>query len=76
MWHGLYAPKGTPPAVIKALSDALATALKDPALQKRLADISTDATPDRATPEQLKKTLDSEIDRWAPIIKAAGQYAD
>jgi len=76
VWHGLFAPKGTPPQVIRALSTALGTALKDPGLVKRFADISTDATADRATPEVLQKTLHSEIDRWAPIIKAAGQYAD
>lgn len=77
VWHGLFAPKGTPPAVVAKLSAALKTALKDPDLVKRFTDINTDPMPDdRATPEVAQRTLVSEIDRWAPIIKAAGQYAD
>ena len=77
VWHGLFAPKGTPPAVVAKLSAALKAALKDPDLVKRFSDISTDPMPEnRATPEIAERTLLSEIDRWAPIIKAAGQYAD
>ena len=77
VWHGLFAPKGLPPAMVAKLSGALRTALKDPDLIKRFNDISTDAMPDvRATPEEARRTLLSEIDRWAPIIKASGQYAD
>ncbi|WP_298933471.1 tripartite tricarboxylate transporter substrate-binding protein [uncultured Ramlibacter sp.] len=76
VWHGLYAPKGTPAPVIRKLSEALATALRDPALLQRFAGISTDATADRATPEVLRRTLNAEVDRWAPIIKSAGQFAD
>ena len=77
VWHGLFAPKGTPPSIVQKLSTVLKAALKDPDLVKRFNDISTDPmTEDRATPEAAQKTLLSEIDRWAPIIKAAGQYAD
>lgn len=77
VWHGLYAPKGTPPAVVQKLRAALQTALKDPALIARFNDINTEPVPqDKATPEALGAMLTSEIDRWAPIIKAAGQYAD
>jgi tripartite-type tricarboxylate transporter receptor subunit TctC len=77
VWHGLFAPKGLPPAMVAKLSGALRTALKDPDLIKRFNDISTDAMPDdRATPEAAERMLLSEIDRWAPIIKASGQYAD
>ena len=77
VWHGLFAPKGTPPAVVAKLSAALKAALKDPDLVKRFSDISTDPMPEaRVTPEIAERTLNSEIDRWAPIIKAAGQYAD
>ncbi len=77
IWHGIFAPKGTPPAVVEKLSAALKTALKEPDVIKRFNDIST--TPvgeNRATPDAAQKTLVGEIDRWAPIIKAAGQYAD
>jgi len=77
VWHGLWAPKGTPPAVVAKLSTALKGALKDPDLVKRFNDISTEPMAEaRATPEAAQRTLISEIDRWAPIIKAAGQYAD
>jgi tripartite-type tricarboxylate transporter receptor subunit TctC len=76
-WHGLYAPKGTPDAIVQRLSRALQDALKDPDLIKRFNDINTEPVPqDQATPEALRTTLVSEVDRWAPIIKAAGQFAD
>jgi tripartite-type tricarboxylate transporter receptor subunit TctC len=77
IWHGIFAPKGTPPAVVEKLSAALKTALKEPDVIKRFHDISTTPVPEnRATPDAAQKTLVGEIDRWAPIIKAAGQYAD
>jgi tripartite-type tricarboxylate transporter receptor subunit TctC len=66
-----------PPAVVQKLSAALKSALKDPDLVKRFNDISTEPMPgDHATPEAAQRTLASEIDRWAPIIRAAGEYAD
>jgi tripartite-type tricarboxylate transporter receptor subunit TctC len=77
VWHGVFAPKGTPPAIVQKLSAALQAALKDPDLVKRFNDINTEPVgQDRATPEAAQRTLTSEIDRWAPIIKAAGEYAD
>ena len=77
VWHGVFAPKGTPPAIVQKLSAALKAALKDPELVKRFNDISTEpVSEERATPEAAQRTLTSEIDRWAPIIKAAGDYAD
>lgn len=77
VWHGLYAPKGTPQPIIDKLSSALKQALKDPTVASRFADLSTlPATDAEATPEALQKKLLGEIDRWAPIIKAAGVYAD
>lgn len=77
IWHGLFAPKGTPPAVVQKLSVALKGALKDPDLVKRFNDISTEPmTEDRATPEAAQRTLISEIDRWAPIINSFGEFAD
>jgi tripartite-type tricarboxylate transporter receptor subunit TctC len=76
-WHGIYAPKGTPDEIVQKLAKALQDALRDPDLVKRFTDINTDVVPqDQATPAALKAKLDSEIDRWAPIIKAAGQFAD
>jgi tripartite-type tricarboxylate transporter receptor subunit TctC len=77
IWHGMYAPKGTPKPVVDKLVAALQTALKDPALNKRFADLgAVTVTPDRQTPEALGRHLKAEIDKWAPIIKKAGVYAD
>ncbi|KZD23329.1 tripartite tricarboxylate transporter substrate-binding protein [Tardiphaga robiniae] len=76
-WHGIYAPKGTPDDVVQKLAKTLQDSLRDPELIKRFNDINTDPVPqDQATPQALKKQLDSEVDRWAPIIKASGQFAD
>jgi tripartite-type tricarboxylate transporter receptor subunit TctC len=77
VWHGLYAPKGTPKAVIDKLSRALQAALKDTTLRQRFADLGADTVAEnRATPEALRKHLRAEIDKWTPIIKKAGVYAD
>jgi tripartite-type tricarboxylate transporter receptor subunit TctC len=72
-WYGLYAPRGTPKPVIDALVASLQTALKDPALVSRFAELSmAPVEPERATPEALEAFLKSEIVKWAKIIKAAG----
>ncbi|MBT9488457.1 MAG: tripartite tricarboxylate transporter substrate binding protein BugD [Rubrivivax sp.] len=77
IWHGLYAPKGTPAAVAKTLNDALRVALKDADFIKKQealgAVVVTDA---RLAPADHKKFVAAEIDKWGPAIKAAGQYAD
>ena len=77
VWHGLYAPAGTPPEVVDKLAAALQTALADPKVVERFADLGTEpAAADRATPAALGAQLQSEIGRWQPIIEAAGVYAD
>ncbi len=77
VWHALYAPKGTPPAVIDTLVKANQAALKDPGVIKRFEDLGTEPVPaDRATPAYLQKFLAAEIAKWGPIIQKAGQYAD
>jgi tripartite-type tricarboxylate transporter receptor subunit TctC len=77
IWHGLYAPKGTPKAVIEKLEHALQAALKDPDVQKRFSDLGAVTFPaDKQTPQALQAQLKSEIDKWAPLIKKAGVYAD
>jgi len=77
VWHGIYAPKGTPSAVVQKLTAALQSALKDPTLIARFNDINTEpVAQEKATPEALAAMLASEVDRWAPMIKAAGQFAD
>ncbi len=76
-WHGLYAPKGTPDGVVRKLSRTLQEALRDPDLVKRFNDINTEpVSQDEATPEALQIKLISEVDRWAPIIREANQFAD
>ena len=77
IWHGLYAPKGTPKEAIDKLSAALQVAVKDPEVNKRFADLGATAyPPDKATPAALASHIKSEIDKWGPIIKKAGVYAD
>jgi tripartite-type tricarboxylate transporter receptor subunit TctC len=77
IWHALYAPKGTPEAVVKRLSASLQKALKDPKVIERFAGLgTTPASEAEATPAAVKAKLESEVARWAPVIKAAGQYAD
>lgn len=77
VWHGMYAPKGTPTEVINKLNAALRTALQDPLVTKRLADLSSDVPPiDKITPNGLKTHLEAEINRWGPVIRKAGIYAD
>ena len=77
VWHALYAPKGTPKAVIEPLMKALQYALKDATVKQRFAQLGTEPVAEnRATPEALRVHLKAEIDKWAPIIKKAGIYAD
>jgi len=77
VWHGVYAPKGTPKAVIDKLAAAMQQAMKEPDFRKRMGDLgATVYTPEQSTPAALGAQLKSEIERWTPVIKAAGVYAD
>lgn len=77
IWHGLYAPKGTPADVQKKLNDALKVALKDPDFIKKQEGLGAVVVADkRAEPAEHKKFVAAEIAKWSPIIKAAGVYAD
>jgi tripartite-type tricarboxylate transporter receptor subunit TctC len=77
VWHGLYAPKGTPAAVTQRLSQALQVALRDPRLVSRFAELgTTPVAQERATPEAHRQFWMADIAKWKPIIQAAGQYAD
>ena len=76
-WHGIYAPKGTPDDIVQKLAKTLQESLRDPELIKRFNDINTDVVPqDQATPAALQAMLNSEVDRWAPLIKATNTFAD
>ncbi len=77
VWHGLYAPKGTPKPIIERIDKALKFALKDANVRQRFAELGTEPVADnRATPEALRAHLKAEIDKWGPILKKAGVYAD
>ena len=77
VWHGVYAPKGTPKPVLDKLNAALRAGVKDPTFASSMDKLGTLPVSDAAlTPEGLRTHLKAEIDKWTPIIKKAGQYAD
>lgn len=77
VWHGMYAPKGTSPEVVKKLNAALVAALQDPKVIARFADLGTEPVAlDRATPEVHEKFLAAEVAKWKPVIEQAGVFAD
>ena len=77
VWHGVYAPKGTPKAAIDTFGRALSTALKDPNVVAKLAELGSVVVPeDKQTPAGLQTWLQQETQRYGPVIKAAGQFAD
>ena len=77
IWHGLYAPKGTPADVLIKLNSALKVALKDPDFVKKQEGLGAVVVADkRMEPAEHKKFVAAEIAKWSPIIKAAGVYAD
>ena len=77
VWHGVYAPKGTPKPALDTLVHAMQESLKDAELKTNLAKLGTEpVAQSRANPEALRTFLKAEIDKWGPIIKKAGQYAD
>ena len=77
IWHGLYAPKGTPKPIMDKLVAAMQAGLKDPAVQQKFTDLgAVTYGPEKQTPAALQQHLKAEIDKWGPIIKKAGVYAD
>jgi tripartite-type tricarboxylate transporter receptor subunit TctC len=77
VWHGLYAPKGTPKDVADKLNAALRSAMNDPMVKQRLADLSSEIpSADKISPEGLRTHLEAEIKKWGPVITKAGIYAD
>jgi tripartite-type tricarboxylate transporter receptor subunit TctC len=76
-WHGLWLPKGTPKNIIAKVSSAVVEALADPKVRARLADLAQEIFPrDQQTPKALAALQKSEIEKWWPIIKAAGIRAE
>ena len=77
VWHGMYAPKGTPNEVITKINQALNVALKDATVKARIADLSSDlVSPEKATPEGLRKHLETEVARWGKVIRETGVTAE
>jgi tripartite-type tricarboxylate transporter receptor subunit TctC len=77
IWHGLYAPKGTPPAVLTQINTALKLALKDPDFMKKEEDLGAVVVTDkRVEPAAHKAFVAAEINKLKPVIDAAGKYAD
>lgn len=77
IWHGLYAPKGTPPAVLAQLNAALKLALKDPDFIKKQEGLGAVVITDkRVEPAAHKAFVSAEINKLKPLIDAAGKYAD
>ena len=76
VWYAMYAPKGTPKPIIDKLSAALQQALQDPEVKERLEQSGAETVPpERARPEPLRAHLKAEIEKWVPLIKKAGVYA-
>jgi tripartite-type tricarboxylate transporter receptor subunit TctC len=77
VWHGLYAPKGTPKPILDKLVAALQASVQDAGFKSRLAELGAEPVPlAKANPESLRTHLQAEIGKWAPVIKNAGIYAD
>jgi len=73
-WTALFAPKGTPKAIVAKLHDAVDAAMRDEKVAKRLAELGADLPPpgEHRTPEYLGKLVASEVAKWTPLIRAAG----
>jgi tripartite-type tricarboxylate transporter receptor subunit TctC len=77
VWHGVYAPKGTPKEIVNKFNGMLRAALKDPEVVSILTKLAAEQVPDsKLTPEGLQSWLKTEIDKYGPAIRAAAQFAD
>ncbi|SCU89467.1 conserved exported hypothetical protein [Cupriavidus necator] len=77
VWHGIYAPKGTPPAAVARLTKALQKGLQDPVVIKKLDGLGAEIVPvDKQTPEGLRTLLKAESDKWQPLLKSMQIEAD
>ena len=73
IWHGLWAPKGTPPEIIAKLNAAAIVALKDPEVRRKLEDLGQDIpTPEQMAPAAFTAFQKAEVAKWTPIIEKAG----
>jgi tripartite-type tricarboxylate transporter receptor subunit TctC len=72
-WTALFVPKRTPAAIVAKVNGAVAKAMQDPVIAKRLAEIGADVPPpEQRSPQALRQLVNAEVDKWVPLIKAAG----
>ena len=72
-WSALFAPKKTPAAIVTKVNGAIQKAMEDPTIAKRLAEIGADIPPpEQRSPQALRQLVNSEVDKWVPLIKEAG----
>jgi tripartite-type tricarboxylate transporter receptor subunit TctC len=72
-WTALFVPKRTPAAIVAKANGAVQKAMQDPVIAKRLAEIGADVPPpEQRSPEALRQLVNAEVDKWVPLIKAAG----
>ena len=77
VWHGIYAPKGTPKPILDKMNGAVRAALRDPDVVRRMAELGAEIASDsKLSPEGLQSWLKSEIDKWGPLIRSSGSFAD
>jgi tripartite-type tricarboxylate transporter receptor subunit TctC len=77
VWYGIWAPRGTPRDVVAKLNGAIVAALADPTVRARLADLGQEIPPrEQQTPEALAAFHKAEIEKWWPVVKAAGIKAE
>jgi len=76
-WTALFMPKGTPALIVERINGAVQKAMVDPVIQKRLAEIGADIPPpEQRSPQALGRLVNAEVDKWVPLIKAAGVVAE
>jgi len=72
-WSALFMPKGTPAPIVARINGAVIKAMDDPEIQKRFVEIGADLpAPDQRSPGALRQLVNSEVDKWVPLIKEAG----
>jgi len=77
VWHGIYAPKGTPREALERVNASLRAALKDPSVASKFADLGAQIVPEsKQSPAGLRDWLQAEIEKWGPVIRKAGNFAD
>ena len=77
VWHGMYAPKGTPAPVLTQINTAMRSAMAEPSIVQRLGELSSEIpTAEKMTPTGLEDNLKAEINKWGPVIRKAGVSAD